>query len=261
MTTVADAGDAANPMVTGALVGADPITYTPNPVTPSLGSGQTVTMTNVTTAGATDGIYTLWVKGQAGSPYLTTKYTPFPIKIGTVSRDFSMTADASEQTAPNVGDNVAFVLNLKRLGSSWGSATVALSLEAMPGGTLPTGLGAVTFSSPSVTPAAGSGANSTLTIGSGTVAPGRYEVVVRATGFNTDSPAHKVTHLLPLVVNVGTSSSGGNQEYVDIVGFAVMRIAAIGTNTVDAYAITPVITDPSDSRLRRGQVAKLVPWT
>ena len=93
------------------------------------------------------------------------------------------------------------------------------------------------------------------------MAPGRYEVVVRATGLNTDSPAHQVTHLLPLVVNVGTSASGGNQEYVDIVGFAVMRIAAIGTNTVDAYAITPVITDPSDSRLRRGQVAKLVPWT
>jgi hypothetical protein len=31
-------------------------------------------------------------------------------------------------------------------------------------------------------------------------------------------------------------------------------------NTVSAYAITPVIPDPNDSRLRRGQVAKLVPW-
>jgi Flp pilus assembly protein TadG len=259
-STVADAGDPANPMVIGTLVGADPITYTPDPVTPSLGSGQTVTMTNVTTSGATEGIYTLWVKGQAGSPYLTTKYTPFPIKVGTVSRDFTITADSSEQTAANAGDTVTFTLNLKRSGSSWGS-TVALTLEAMPGGTLPTGLGAVTFSPSSVTPTAGGGVNSILTIGTGTVAPGRHEVVVRATGMNTDSPAHQVTHLLPLVVNVGTASSGGNQEYVDIVGFAVMRIASLGTNTIDAYAITPVIADPADERLRRGQVAKLVPWT
>ncbi|MEA2547402.1 MAG: hypothetical protein QOI09_2675, partial [Chloroflexota bacterium] len=44
-------------------------------------------------------------------------------------------------------------------------------------------------------------------------------------------------------------------------GFAVMRIASMDANTINAYAITPVIADPNDSRLRRGQVAKLVPWT
>jgi hypothetical protein len=29
---------------------------------------------------------------------------------------------------------------------------------------------------------------------------------------------------------------------------------------VTAYAITPVIPDMNDERLRRGQVARLVPW-
>ena len=29
-------------------------------------------MTNVSTSGAADGIYTLWLQGQAGCPYLTT---------------------------------------------------------------------------------------------------------------------------------------------------------------------------------------------
>ena len=76
LSTLADTLDPQNPMVTGALVGADPITYTPNPVTPSLGSGTSVALSNMTTASAVPGVYTLWIQGQAGSPYLTTKWTP-----------------------------------------------------------------------------------------------------------------------------------------------------------------------------------------
>ena len=65
---------------------------------------------------------------------------------------------------------------------------------------------------------------------------------------------------MPLTVYVGTGSSGANQEYLDITGFAVMRITYMDGNHVDAYAITPVIADMNDPQLRRGQVAKLVPW-
>jgi len=92
------------------------------------------------------------------------------------------------------------------------------------------------------------------------MAPGAYSFVVRATGMNGDNPQHKVTHLLPLTVYVGTAASGGGQQYVDITGFAVMRITYMDGNHVDAYAITPVIADMNDPQLRRGQVAKLVPW-
>jgi len=60
LTTVADSGDPSNPMVTGTLLGgATPITYTPNAVTPSLGSGTTVTMDNVSTSGAPTGVFAL----------------------------------------------------------------------------------------------------------------------------------------------------------------------------------------------------------
>ena len=58
---------------------------------------------------------------------------------------------------------------------------------------------------------------------------------------------------MKLTVRV-TPSSGGAQEYVDISGFAVMRIASMDANTINAYAITPAIADPNDYRLRRGQV-------
>jgi hypothetical protein len=254
LTTLADLLDANNPMTTGTLTGATPITYNPNPVTPSLGSGQTVNLTNMTTAGAPTGVYTLWVQGQAGAPYLTTKLEPIAIKVGSVSRDFTITADASIKETPNVGDSVTFTINLKRIGSAYG-ANVNLSLD----GPLPTGIGTTTFSPSAVTPAAGTGTNSTLTINTGTMAPGRHRFVVRATGLNGDPTPRPVTHLLQLYVDVA-SGGGSHTEYVDVVGFAAMRITTMDTNTITAYAITPVIADPNDSRLLRGQVARLVPW-
>ena len=260
LTTEVDAGDPLNPLFLGQLDGGTtPIDYSPNPVTPSLGTGTTVLMEDLDTNGATPGIYTLWLRGEASSPYLSVKYTPFALRVGTVSRDFTITSSTSEQTAVAVGNTVSFTLNLKRSGGAFGGS-VALSLEALPGETLPAGLGAVSFSPSSVAPAGGSGSDSTLTIDTGTMAPGQYDFVVRATGVNGDPTPRSVTHLLTLRVNVATSSAGGNQEYVDIVGFAVMRVASMNSNTVSAYAITPMITDPSDSRLRRGQVARLSPW-
>jgi len=271
LSTVADSNDPANPLVLGTMLctGPDPcspINYTPNnPVTPSLGAGTSEAMQDAEMAGATPGIYALWLKGQAGSPYLTTKCTPFALKVGTVDRDFTITVDANEKAA--VGSTVTFTLNLKRSGTAFGGTGVSLSLEPLPGDCtqppvtgrpMPAGIGAVSFSPANVTPGNGNGTDSTLTINTGTMAAGIYPVVVRATG--TGGSGEPVTRLLILTLDVGTTSSGGNQEYVDIVGFAVMRVAVITSNSVTAYAITPVIADPSDSRLRLGQVARLSPW-
>ena len=258
LATIADTLDPANPMVLGTLVGTDPITYNPNPVTPSLGGGASVALTNVTTSGATPGIYALWVRGQAGAPYLTTKYEPFGIQIGTITRDFTFTSDASSKDAAASGNSVAFTLTLgnsPNKNTNFGNP-VTLSVD----NPLPTGVGPITFGSTSVTPSR-NGTSTTLTINTGTMATGSYTFTVRATGMNGDSPSRKVTHLMNLTVRVAPSAGSGNEEYVDIVGFAVMRISAMDSNSISAYAITPVIADPNDSRLRRGQVAKLVPWT
>ncbi|MBA2717856.1 MAG: hypothetical protein H0U52_01245 [Chloroflexi bacterium] len=258
LATIADTLDPANPMVLGTLVGADPITYNPNPVTPSLGGGASVAMTNVTTtATATPGIYALWVRGQAGAPYLTTKLEPFGVQIGTVTRDFTFTSDASSKDAAASGDVVGFTLTLANTpdrNTNFGNP-VTLSVDTP----LPTGVGPITFGSSTVTPNR-NGNSTTLTINTGTMATGSYTFTVRATGMNGDSTSRKVTHLMNLTVRVAPTTSS-RDDYVDIVGFAVMRISALDANTVSAYAITPVIADPNDPRLRRGQVAKLVPWT
>lgn len=257
LSTVADTLDPQNPMVTGALVGSDPITYAPNPVTPSLGAGTPVAMQDLTaTAAAVPGIYTIWIEGQAGSPYLTTKYTPVALQVGSVTRDFDITASASLLDAVNTGDTVTVDLNLARTSNKDFGGPISLSLD----GPLPTGIGAVTFSPSSVTPLGNSGADSTLSINTGTMAPGTYRVVVRATGTNADTTPHQVTHLLPLTVTVGAAGSAGSQSYVDISGFAVMRIATVNSNFIDAYAISGIYADMNDPALRRGQVARLVPW-
>jgi hypothetical protein len=259
LSTLADTLDAANPMVLGTLTGgANPITYSPNPITPSTGGGTSVDLTNMTTAGATPGIYVLWIQGQAGAPYLTTKYVPFAIQVGTVTRDFTITSDTSSLDAATSGSSVTFNLMLQNSpnkNTNFGNP-VTLSVD----GPLPTGVGAITFGSTTVSPSK-NGTSTTLTINTGTMATGTYTFTVRATGMNGDSTSRKVTHLLNLTVRVAPGSSAGSDQYVDIVGFAVMRIATMDSNTISAYAITPVIADPNDSRLRRGQVAKLVPWS
>jgi len=258
LSTLPDTLDPANPMVLGTLTGgATPITYDPSPVTPSLGNGASVALTNMTTSGAAEGIYIVWVQGQAGSPYLTTKHEPFAVKIGTVTRDFTITSDASSKDAANVGDTVSFTLTLQNSpnkNTAFGNA-VTLSVD----GPLPAGAGPVTFGSTSVTPSK-NGTNTTLSINTGTMAQGSYRFIVRATGMNGDSPARKVTHLLALTVAVAPAGASGSDSYVDIVGFALMRITLVTANNVDAYAITPVITDLNDQALRRGQTARLLPW-
>jgi len=232
-----------------------PITFTPDPVSPSVGVGTTVTMSNIATSGATAGIYTLWLKGHTSSPYLRTHFEPISLNVGGVVRDFTITSSAKGQNAFNAGDTVAWTLSLKTgNGPSNFNGTVNLSLD----GPLPAGLGAVTFSSSSVSLGAGPAASATvvLSINSGSVAPNEYEFVVRATG--TNSAGFPVTHLVPITLRAQVSppSSG----YVDVLGYAVFRVAQITSNVVTGYAITPSIQDLNDPQLRRGQVARLVPW-
>ncbi|HVL54606.1 MAG TPA: hypothetical protein VM344_10155, partial [Vitreimonas sp.] len=212
---------------------------------------------NVSTSGAAPGIYVLWVRGEAGSPYLTTKVEPVSLVVGSVVRQFDFTSNVQLQEATAPGANVAFTLTLQNApvrNTNFGGP-VALSVDAP----LPAGVGAITFGSTSVTPSR-NGSSTTLTINTGSMAPGRYTFVVRASGMNGDPTPRRVTKVLPLTVDVPPVLTGNSGVYVDIVGFAVMRIASLTANSINAYAITPVIADLNDPQLRRGQVARLVPW-
>lgn len=259
LSTLPDLLDPQSPLTLGTMRSddGDPIDYSPDPVSPSLGQGATVRMTNIETVAAVPGIYTLWIQAQAGSPYLTSKLEPLAVKIGAVERDFDLSADATGKVAASQGDSVTFELLLTNHPSRNTSFGGNVSLSVDP--PLPSGTSAVSLSASSVAPSR-NGTAVTLTIDTGSLPQGDHRFVVRATGMNGDNTPRGVTHLLPLTVNVAPSSAPGNDEYIDITGWAVMRITSIDSNTISAYAITPVITDLNDPRLRRGQQARLLPW-
>ena len=255
LSTLADTLDPNHPVNLGKILGLDSLSYIPNPVTPSLGSGTSVIMQNLTTLAATPGIYTMWIRGEAGSPYLTTKYVPFPLQVGVVTRDFALTSDTEAEVATNVGDSVSFLLTLQNSpnrNTNFGG-TVALSVDP---GAVPAGQ--ASLSSASVIPSR-DGRTTTLTVNTTGMAPGQHRIVVRATGMNGDLIPRRVTHLLPLTLNVATGGAS-NVDYVDIVGFAVMRVAQNDGNTVWACAVTAVYPDMNDPALNIGREARLRPW-
>jgi hypothetical protein len=180
---------------------------------------------------------------------------PISVKVGTVTRQFQLLADATGKVAVNAGDAVTFTLTVK----NWPNGNTAFGGPVTLSTDTPLAGGSVSFSTTTLTPTK-NGATATLTINTAGLPQGDHRFYVRATGMNGDTTPRKVTMVLPLDVNVAPGTAVGNGDYLDISGFAVMRITSIDANTVYAYAITPVITDQDDPRLRRGKTARLSPW-
>jgi hypothetical protein len=257
-----DPGDPATPLLATTLL---PLTFSPQPATPDT----SITWTTFqTTALAPVGIYTKWIQGHSSSPYLTDHYYPTAIKIGNVLRDFGSPKVGENQTVAvtiastgQTGTQTVTFATTKQSGTAF-RGTVNLSIEGgiATGGVLPAGIGAVSVSPSSLDLQNSNPFNTqdvTVSLNGGTLAPGVYDLVIRATGTNLDG--QPVTHLVPIKFYVATGSTSLN--YVDIMGWAVFRIVGMQSpNYVSGYAITPLVQDPTDSRLRHGQVPKLVPW-
>lgn len=248
-----DWGDATNPYGTTLL----PLTFSPSPATPNT----TVTWTQFQTTAAPIGIYTVWIKGNSSSPYLTDHYYPVALNIGGVARDFSTTGSGTVISTATTGTTGTGTMEFRTPNTStdYFGGTVTLSIEGGPqsNGVLPTGIGAVSVT-PNVTPILGKGDRHTVTISinGGTLGPGEYPLTIRATG--TNSAGQKVTRLVPIVFDIATA--GTSTEYVDIQGFAIFRITSTDSNVINGYAISGVYPDMNAPELRRGQVARLVPW-
>lgn len=247
-----DWGDVANPYGTTLA----PLTFTPNPATPAT----TITWATFNTTAAPVGIYTIWIQGHSPSPYLTDHYYPVAVNIGAVVRDFSSTGSGLLIPVATTGatGTGSMSFSTPNNNSTFFGGTVNLTIEGGPqsNGVLPVGLGAVSVTPSSFTLNKGNSQAVTLSINGGSLGPGEYPLTVRATG--TNSAGQKVTRLIPFMFDVATA--GTSSEYVDIMGFAVFRITDVNSNSVDGYAISGVYADMNDPNLRRGQVARLVPW-
>jgi hypothetical protein len=209
------------------------------------------------------GIYTIWVQGHSPSPYLIDHYSPVSINVGAVGRDFTTTGFGTlfDMAATGGTSTKTFDISTSNTGSSAFSVsgdTVTVSVEGGPesNGVLPVGIGAISVTPSSFTLAKGETHTISVSISGGSLGPGEYPLTIRATG--TNSAGQKVTHLIPVLLDIATAST--SSQYVDILGFAIFRITAVNSNSVDGYAISGVYLDQNDPALRRGQVARLVPW-
>ena len=258
----ADYGDPTSPYGTTL----SPITFTPTPATPPT----TITWATFNTSAATAGIHTIWIQGHSPSPYLTDHYYPVAINIGGVARDFAPTGAGLMVSIPTTGatGTGSFSIGTSGNGSlafapTGSPQTITLTIEGPPNadpavsGVLPTGIGATSLTPSSFPLSKGITQTINVSINGGSLGPGEYPLTIRATGTNSDGQV--VTRLIPIVFDIATGSS--STQYVDITGFALFRITNIDTsNAVDGYAISGMYTDPNDPALRRGQVARLVPW-
>ncbi len=247
-----DWGDPANPYGTSLSA----LTFSPSPATPNT----TITWTTFNTTGAPVGIYTIWVQGHSSSPYLTDHFYPVAINIGGVARDFSSTSSGLVIPVATTGTTGTGTMNFRTTNnnSTFFGGTVTLTVEGGPqsNGVLPAGLGAVSVSPSTFALNKNGNQNVTVSVNGGTLGPGEYPLTVRATG--TNSAGQPVTRMTPFTFDVATA--GTSSEYVDILGFAIFRITGANSNSIDGYAISGVYPDMNDPALRRGQVARLVPW-
>jgi Flp pilus assembly protein TadG len=250
-SAVPDWGDPGNPYGTTLA----PLTFSPSFLTPN----GTVTWTTFQTSGAPQGVYTVWIRGHSSDPVLLTHYYPVGIAIGNVNRDFTTSSGATVSLgATGTTGTAPVTISTTNNNGTFFGGNVALSLEggADDLGVLPTGIGALSVSPSTITLNKGTSTTATISINGGTLGPGVYSLTLRVTGTNSNSQV--VTRLVPVTLTIATAST--SNEYVDILGFATFRITGTDSNAIYGYAISGLYADMNDPALRRGQVARLVPW-
>ena len=239
-------------------------TFTPDNFLPDGGSGTNVAMQGISTNDIPPGIYTVWIRGEAPIPYDQVRRQPVPVRVGTVSRDFTLQGTFDGET-PTLGGMITLPMTVVRSGSAWddgsGTATpVSLSWDTSSLTTcnhdaVAIGTGMISISPSSVTPTA-AGASATVTISAGSLSSGCYLFTLRATGVNSDG--QPVTRVEELQFSVAATS--GPSDYVDIIGFAVFEITAVDTNEIWAQAISGIYADPADLALIAALEPRLIPW-
>jgi hypothetical protein len=261
--TIADSNDTNNPLLDGTVVATPPLTYTPNPVTPTTaGNGAAVSVgplvTSATVAkplGATPGIYGALVAGTANSYSNVIKYLPLSIKVGSIATDFQITGPTPQgcAVALTAGSPINCTFSVARVPGRSAPGSTTLTLNNIDG-SLRQSVGSIS----------GTGSAS-VSISTSGLSQGLYTFVVRGTA--TDTAGHTITHLYPFTINVAPQSAPGSDTYVDIIGYAAMQIVCdpsgpqcVGPNSVWAKAITPVLSAPDDPALDVVQPIRLIPW-
>jgi hypothetical protein len=252
------------PPATGQI---DEPTFSPNTFVPA-GNGSDIDMLDFSTNAVPEGIYTVWLEGEAGPPYYQTRRQPVPVRVGAVPRQFTLSGSVLDGATETLGGTITLPL---RVGTgsgpaAWddGSLTATLVSLSWDTGSLTDcshnpkalGTGSIAISPSSVTPMTAAGTNATLTIQAGSLASGCYKFSLRAHGVNADGePVVRIEH-----VQFTVAATTGPSEYVDVIGFAVFEITDTSSNSFSGRAITGIYANPDDLALRVAQRPRLIPW-
>lgn len=246
-------------------------TFTPNTFVPAQ-NGTSVSMGSILTTDVPPGIYAVWLEGQAGAPYSQIRRQPFPVRIGSVPRQFRIEGPV-DGTIDAIGGSTSLPLRIVTSApgaTAWtgGSSTATpvdvswdpTSLTTCSHTPVAWGTPTISFNgmaSASVAPSSGTGTAVDMAIHSGSLASGCYLFTLRAQGVNSDG--QPVVRLRQVQFSVAATT--GPNEYVDITGFAVFEISGIDANAIYARAITGIYADPNDLALRAAQRPRLIPWS
>ncbi len=255
---------AASTPTTGHMSGA---TFSPDAFVPTT-NGTDVDILDLSTDAVAEGIYTVWVEGEAGAPYFQTRRQPIPVQVGDVDREFSLAGSVLDGATETLGGTITLPLRIST-GSGpngWDDGTGTASVVDLAWDTdsltdcsfnpKPLGTASIAFSPASVTPTTGVGASSSLTIQAGSLSSGCYLLRLRAQGVNADGqPVVRIEH-----VQFTVAGTTGPSEYVDVIGFAVFQITDIRSNSFSGRAITGLYADPNNLALRAAQRPRLIPW-
>jgi hypothetical protein len=283
------AGDpsGSNPFMTGAVApGCTPnippaggytcgsIVQNPTPVHP-LGGVYTQTWSGMTAVNAVKGIYLAFLRGNATAPYNTRQHEAIvTLTVDGQTHDFNLGSSGANVNVATTGTQADFPIQIRdgSGSSSWngGANSIKLTWERCPSIIDPTtglptavltckinGNLATTF----VTTDVGSGSTVQATFNVDTTAATlntAYTGWIRAYGL--DGSHAPVNHLYQVIVDVGVTSAGGVQTYVDVLGFAAFKVTNITSNDVYGQAVSPLVLDPNDPLLAIGKKIRLVPW-
>ena len=243
--------------------------------TPQGVTSYTQTWSNMTAVNAVKGIYLAFLRGNATAPYNTRQHDSIvTLTVDGQTHDFNFGSGGANVNVATAGTQADLPIQIRdgSGSSNWngGANSIKLTWERCPSiidpmTGLPTAVltckinGNIATTEVLTDVGSGSTVQATFNVDTTAALPNTaYTGWIR--GYGLDGSHAPVNHLYQVIVDVGVTSAGGVQTYVDVLGFAAFRVTSITSNDVYGVAVSPTVLDPNDPLLAIAKKIRLVPW-
>ena len=228
------------------------------------------TWSGMTSLLAQQGIYEVFLRGQATAPYQTREHhLPVKVVVAGQTTEYDVSSSTVQQSV-SLASLPSSVSWTQVVGANNGPARwhttgaspdgqITVSWESCPrkyDGSSPLNCYIGSPGNMSTTVTAGTNVNVTADT-SGVTTQTSYFGWVRFAG--NDASGHPVVKLNQVRLDVD-QATGGTTEYIDVIGFAAYQITRMDSNDVYGVAVSPAYLDLNESPLSAGKKIRLVPW-